>query len=58
MCQAIEELNRKAAEKATLETERRERKRVALGILTYEKIAEISQLTLEEIRELNAQRSA
>ena len=48
---------------AELKAERKEQERMALellvlGILPDEKIAEISRLTLEEIKELNAQRTA
>ena len=59
MCQVIEELNRKAAQEAA----KRERERVALnllerGLFSDDEIAEISLLTLEEVKALNTQRSA
>ena len=63
MCQAIEELNRKAAAKAAQETARKEREETAMtllgfGLLSYERIAEASRLTVEEVKALDAQRTA
>ena len=59
MCQAMEELYRKAE----LKTAKKEREETAMtllgfGLLSYEKIAEASRLTVEEVKELDAQRTA
>ena len=59
MCQVIEELNRKTAQ----ETARKERetfavKLLALDILSDNEIAELSNLSLEDVKALSAQRSA
>ena len=59
MCQVIEELNRKTAQ----ETAKREREHFARELLvrstfSEEEIAEISRLSLEEVKALNAQRTA
>lgn len=59
MCKLLEEMRDEAAEKATyakaIETAR---SMLADGFLTYEKIAQYSGLSLDEIKELAGQRSA
>ena len=59
MCKLLEEMRDEAAEKATyakaIETAR---SMLADGFLSYEKIAQYSGLSLDEIKELAGQRSA
>lgn len=51
MCQAIEELNRKTAQRTASIL-------LTYGVLSYEKIAEACGLTVDEVKALDAQRTA